>query len=57
MQMNIKTKCMSKAALEILEQIKEHVNECCAITMEPDTVLDLIEELETILNKEGENDN
>jgi len=42
---------MSKEALKILEQIKEHVNECCAITMEPDTVLDLIEELEYILNQ------
>ena len=33
---------MSKEALKILDEIKEHVTECCAITMEPDTVLDLI---------------
>jgi|TARA_R110000796_G_scaffold205393_2_gene321408 hypothetical protein len=33
-------------ALEILEEVKENVNTCCAITMEPDEVLDLIEKLE-----------
>ena len=33
-------------AIEILEEIKENVNVCCAITMEPDEVLDLIEKLE-----------
>ena len=43
---------MSKEALKILEQIKEHINECCGVTMEPDIVLDLIEELTDILNKD-----
>jgi len=38
-------------ALEILEEIKENVNVCCAITMEPDEVLDLIEKLEKYLKK------
>ena len=33
-------------ALTILEEIKENVNVCCAITMEPDEVLVLIEKLE-----------
>tara|TARA_Y100000004_G_scaffold53348_1_gene59296 strand:- start:64 stop:198 length:135 start_codon:yes stop_codon:yes gene_type:complete len=33
-------------ALQILEDIKENVNVCCAITMEPDEVLELIEKLE-----------
>jgi hypothetical protein len=33
-------------ALKILEDIKENVNVCCAITMEPDEVLELIEKLE-----------
>ena len=33
-------------ALEILEEIKENVNVCCAITMEPDEVLVLIDKLE-----------
>lgn len=33
-------------ALEILEEVKENINVCCAITMEPDEVLDLIDKLE-----------
>tara|TARA_R100001460_G_scaffold42285_1_gene78393 strand:+ start:497 stop:631 length:135 start_codon:yes stop_codon:yes gene_type:complete len=33
-------------ALEILEEVKENVNTCCAITMEPDEVLELINKLE-----------
>ena len=38
---------MSKEeAIEILGEIKENVNICCAITMDPDEVLDLIEKLE-----------
>ena len=32
-------------ALELLEKIEENVSVCCAITMEPDEVLALIEEL------------
>jgi hypothetical protein len=36
-------------ALKILEQIEENVSVCCAITMEPDEVLALIEELREIL--------
>ncbi len=38
-------------ALQILEEIKENVNTCCAITMDPDDVLDLIEKLENYLKK------
>ena len=38
-------------AIEILEEIKENVNVCCAITMEPDEVLDLIEKLEEYLKQ------
>jgi len=37
--------------LDILEEIKENVNVCCAITMEPDEVLDLIEKLEKYLKQ------
>jgi len=45
---------MSKEeALEILEEIKENVNVCCAITMEPDEVLVLIDKLEEYLNEKG----
>ena len=40
-------------ALEILEEIKENVNTCCAVTMDPDDVLDLIEKLEEYLQKIG----
>ena len=37
---------MSKEeALEILEEIEENVGTCCAITMEPDEVLILIDKL------------
>jgi hypothetical protein len=36
-------------ALEILEEIKENVNVCCAITMEPDEVLVLIDKLESYI--------
>jgi hypothetical protein len=33
-------------ALSTLEDIKENINVCCAITMEPDEVLVLIDKLE-----------
>ena len=36
-------------ALELLEQIEENVSVCCAITMDPDEVLALIDELRKIL--------
>ena len=36
-------------AIEILGEIKENVNTWCAITMDPDEVLDLIEKLEEYL--------
>lgn len=43
---------MSKQeALRILEEIKENVNVCCAITMEPDEVLELLEKLESYINE------
>ena len=38
-------------ALELLEQIEENVSVCCAITMEPDEVLLLIEELKDEIDK------
>ena len=41
---------MSKdEALEILEEIEENVGTCCAITMEPDEVLVLIDKLKKYL--------
>ena len=38
-------------ALKILEQIEENVNICCAVTMEPDEVLELIDKLKNFLNE------
>jgi hypothetical protein len=38
-------------ALQILEEIKENINVCCAVTMEPEDVLDLIDKLEDYINK------
>jgi len=32
-------------ALEVLEEIAENINVCCAITMEPDEVLVLVDKL------------
>ncbi len=40
-----------KEALELLDQIEENINVCCAITMEPDEVAILIEKLREILNE------
>ena len=40
----------SEEALLILEEIEENVNTCCAITMEPDEVLVLIDKLKKYLN-------
>tara|TARA_B100000287_G_scaffold104195_1_gene96410 strand:- start:70 stop:228 length:159 start_codon:yes stop_codon:yes gene_type:complete len=39
-----------KKALKILEQIEENVSICCAVTMEPDEVLELIDKLKEFLN-------
>ena len=42
-----------KEALKLLDEIEENVNVCCAITMEPDEVLVLIDRLRLII-KNGE---
>ena len=42
---------MIDKALEILEEIEENVGVCCAITMDPDEVEDLIYKLKEILKK------
>ncbi len=42
---------MKDRAIELLDDIEANVSVCCAITMEPDEVLDLIEELRGIVNK------
>lgn len=38
-------------ALEILDKIEENISVCCAITMEPDEVLALIDDLREILEE------
>ena len=38
-------------AIKILDEIEENVGVCCAITMEPDEVLELIDKLKEILEK------
>jgi hypothetical protein len=45
-----------KEALDILDQIEEQVNTCCAITMFPEDVVELIDKLRTILKKEDDHD-
>jgi len=44
-----------KEALEILDQIEEQVDTCCAVTMFPEDVIELIEKLRAILEKYDEN--
>ena len=38
-------------ALRILDDIKENINTCCAITMEPDDVLVLIDKLKIFIKE------
>jgi len=37
-------------ALQLLEEIEENINVCCAITMEPDEVLVLLDKLKSYIN-------
>jgi hypothetical protein len=39
-------------ALHILEEIEENINTCCAITMEPDEVLVLVDKLKSYINEQ-----
>tara|TARA_R110000824_G_scaffold342198_1_gene528650 strand:- start:34 stop:168 length:135 start_codon:yes stop_codon:yes gene_type:complete len=38
-----------KEALELLDEIEENINTCCAITMEPEEVQLLIDKLRNII--------
>tara|TARA_R100001509_G_C4722303_1_gene166941 strand:- start:210 stop:347 length:138 start_codon:yes stop_codon:yes gene_type:complete len=40
---------MKEEALEILEEIRSNVSICCAVTMEPDEVENLIDKLKSII--------
>jgi len=46
-----------KEALEILDQIEEQVDTCCAVTMYPEDVIELIEKLRLIIKKGESNEN
>lgn len=37
-------------ALELLEDIKENIHICCAVTMDPDEVLVKLDKLEDFIN-------
>lgn len=39
-------------ALELLEEIADNINVCCAITMEPDEVMVLVDKLKEYLENE-----
>ena len=45
MSRTIKLKAMKDKALELLDDIEANVSVCCAITMEPEEVLAMIEQL------------
>jgi hypothetical protein len=40
-------------ALEILDKIEENVSTCCAVTMEPDDVYELLDRLREIIKNTG----
>jgi hypothetical protein len=46
-----KLTAMKDKALELLEQIEANVSVCCAITMEPEEVLAMIDELRDEISK------
>ena len=46
-----------KEALEILDQIEEQVDTCCAVTMYPEDVIELMEKLRSIIKKGESNEN
>ena len=39
-------------AIEVLNTIEENINICCAVTMEPDEVLELVDKLRKFLNEQ-----
>jgi len=45
----------TKEELDMVQEIESNISICCAVTMEPDEVLELIDKLKLII-KQGEND-
>ncbi len=48
---------MMKEILEIIDQIEEQVNTCCAITMYPEDVVELIDKLKEKLKEYEDRNN
>lgn len=42
---------MKEEALEILEEIRDNVTICCAVTMEPEEVEELIDKLKNLIEE------
>ena len=42
---------LKNEALDILDSIEENVNICCAITMDPEEVQEMIDNLRTIIER------
>jgi len=42
---------MKEEALDLVKEIKENVNTCCSITMEPEEVIVLLDKLSIIIQK------
>ena len=40
-------------AIEILNEIEDNINICCAVTMQPDEVLELVDKLRKFLNEQS----
>ena len=51
----IPSEVSKEEALKILEEIEENINVCCAITMEPDEVLDLLDKIKEYIKNERTN--
>ena len=51
----IPSEVSKEEALKILEEIEENINVCCAITMEPDEVLDLLDKIKEYIKNEENN--
>jgi len=42
---------MKEEALEILEEIRSNISICCAVTMEPEEVEELIDKLKNLIEE------
>jgi len=42
---------MKEEALEILEEIRSNISICCAVTMEPEEVEDLVDKLKNLIEE------